>query len=159
MIPDSLVLLKSYAAEESFAVEPDRQLLAQAGIETHLKHLSRYGALGSAVELWVAAADAEAAQALLRQERQARGAEPDDSDSQRLRCPCCSSTAVTARPPYVLVPVLAGVAAGVLAAMKGQVVYAVIAMLVGFAAGGVVLMLRDPWRCTDCGQLFRDPFR
>lgn len=157
MIPDSLVLLKTYAAEESFAVDPDRQLLAEAGIETYLKHLGRYGALGSgAVELRVAEADAEAALALLQQERRARGEEPGGSDSQRLRCPCCGSTEIKAQPPYVLVPWLAGIAAGVLAAMKGQIAYALIVMALGLAAGGVVLMLRDPWRCTACGHQFRD---
>ena len=141
MIPESLVLLKTYAAEEAYEVDQDRQLLAEAGIEAYLKHLGRYGGLGAPVELRVAAVDAEAALALLQEQRQARGEEPDASDSQRVRCVECGSTEIKARPPYALFPILAGVAIAVVSVMKGQMAVGLVLMLLGFAAGVVVMVL------------------
>ncbi len=151
------VLLRSYGPAESGQAEADLQFLRDAGVRAELRPSDAYPAAAEALALWAVAADAAAGFQALQEAPAADDGTLAWSGPRPLACPQCGSTAVLPRPPYGLVPLLAGLAVAGLGAWSDQGTLALAGLAAGGAAGWWLQTRRPPCRCRTCGAAFRHP--
>jgi hypothetical protein len=151
------VRLRSYGPAESGQAEADLLFLRDAGVRAELRPSPAYPTAAEALELWAVAADAAAGLQALQEAPAADDGALAWSGPRPLACPRCGSTAVLPRPPYGLVPLLAGLAVAGLGVWSGQEALALAGLGVGGGVGWWLQTRRPPCTCRTCGAAFRHP--
>lgn len=148
LIPSRLVAVRHYSGDDagnpSSPSADDRQLLLDAGIESYVKHDSKYG-----IAVMVPESQVAAATELL--EASSPNLFPPKTVPE---CPRCRAKDPLARRPYGLAIVAVGFAVAVGAVRLEHVGIAFVLVVVAVVAAAAVESRLPRWRCRSCGTRY-----